>query len=332
MSAEPDMRRRGFLGLVGGAIVAGMNSARAQQGYRRVEVFMGAAETSSSRDWVAAFLRRLDELGWRNNHNLVVQVQWWNDRPEQMRTRAAELISRSPDVAVTFTNLALEVLRPIAGNVPIVFCGVGDPVGSGFVASLARPGGNMTGFASHEPSMGGKWLGVLKEAAPNITRALVIMHPETPSHQGMWRSAEQIAPRLGIEVTPGAVHNAAEIRSAIELFAQRPNGGLIVLPHALTVSNAPVIIDLARRYRMPDVYAVAETVAGGGLVSYGIHWDDQFRSVAEYVDRILKGAKPSDLAVQNPTRFKLAVNLKAAKAIGFTIPETFLLRADEVIE
>ena len=332
MSVGPDMRRRDFLGLVGGALVAGMNSARAQQGSRRVEVLMGAAETSSSRDWVAAFLRRLDELGWRDGHNLVVQVQWWNDRPEQMRTRAAELISRSPDVAVAFTNLALEVLKPIAGNVPIVFCGVGDPIGSGFVASLARPGGNITGFASHEPSMGGKWLGVLKEAAPNITRALVIMHPETPSHQGMWRSIEQIAPRLGIEATPGGVHNAAEIERVIELFAQKPNGGLIALPHALTVSNAPMIIDLARRYRMPDVYAVAETVAGGGLVSYGINWDDQFRSVAEYVDRILKGAKPSDLAVQNPTRFKLAVNLRAAKAIGLTIPETFLLRADEVIE
>jgi len=332
MSAEPDMRRRDFLGLVGGATVAGMNSARAEQGSRRVEVLMGAAETSSSRDWIAAFLRRLEELGWRDGHNLVVKVQWWDERQEQMRTRAAELIRRSPDVAVTFTNLALEVLKPIAGNVPIVFCGVGDPVGSGFVASLARPGGNITGFASHEPSMGGKWLGVLKEAAPNITRALVIMHPETPSHQGMWRSIEQIAPRLGIQATPGGVHNAAEIERVVELFAQKPNGGLIALPHALTVSNASVIIDLARRYRMPDLYAVAEIVAGGGLVSYGINWDDQFRSVAEYVDRIFKGAKPSDLAVQNPTRFKLAVNLRAAKAIGLAIPETFLLRADEVIE
>ena len=235
-------------------------------------------------------------------------------------------------VAVTFTNLALEVLKPIAGNVPIVFCGVGDPVGSGFVASLARPGGNITGFASYEPSMGGKWLGVLKEAAPNVIRALVIMHPETPVHQGMWRSVEQIAPRLGIEATAGGVHNAAEIKHVIELFAQKPNGGLIAFPHALTIANAPVIIDLARRYRMPDVYAVAETVAGGGLVSYGINADDQFRSVGEYVDRILKGAKPSDLAVQNPTRFKLAVNLRAAKVIGLTIPEIFLLRADEVIE
>jgi len=325
------MRRREFISLVGGA-AAWPLAARAQQGSRRVAVLMGAAETSSSRDWIAAFLRRLDELGWRDGQNLAVQVQWWNDSPEQMRTRAAELISRSPDVAVTFTNLALEVLKPVAGNVPIVFCGIGDPVGSGFVASLARPGGNITGFASHEPSMGGKWLGVLKEAAPNVIRALVIMHPETPVHQGMWRSVEQIAPRLGIEATAGGVHNAAEIKHVIELFAQKPNGGLIALPQALSVAHAPVIIDLARRYRMPVVYALAETVAAGGLVSYGIYWQDQFRSVADYVDRILKGAKPSDLAVQTPTRFKLVVNLGAAKAIGLTIPETFLLRADEVIE
>src|SRR5262249_51886128 len=232
-SVRPAMRRRGFLGLVGGVLVAGINSARAQQRSHRVEVLMGAAETSSSRHWVAAFLRRLDELGWREGHNLVVKVQWWNDRPEQMRTRAAELVSRSPDVAVAFTNLALEVLKPIAGNVPIVFCGVGDPVGSGFVASLARPG-NITGFASHESSMGGKWLGVLKEAAPSITRALAIMHPETASHQGMWRSIEQIAPRLGIEATPGGVHNAAEIERVIKLFAQKPNRGLLSLPHPPT--------------------------------------------------------------------------------------------------
>src|SRR6516165_2968838 len=164
------MRRRDFFGLLGGATAACAHSAHAQQvsGSRRVAVLMGAAETSSSRDWIAAFLQRLDELGWQEGHNLVVQVQWWNDQSEQMRIRAAELIARSPDVAVTYTNLALEVLKPIAGNVPIVFCGVGDPVGSGFVASLARPGGNITGFASHEPSMGGKWLEVLKETAPHI--------------------------------------------------------------------------------------------------------------------------------------------------------------------
>ena len=173
---------------------------------------------------------------------------------------------------------------------------------------------------------------MLKETAPNITRVLVIMHPDTPVHQAMWQSIEEAAPRLAIETTAGSVHNAAEIEHVIASFAQKPNGGLVVLPHALTVFNASTIIALARRYRMPDVYAFAETVAAGGLVSYGINWDDQFRSVAEYVDRILKGAKPSDLAVQNPTRFKLVVNLRTAKAIGLTIPETFLLRADEVIE
>ena len=309
-------------------------AARAQQagGVRRVAVLMGAAETASSRGWIAALLHRLDELGWREGRNLITQVQWWNDQPEQMRVWAAELIARSPDVAVAFTNLALEVLKPIAGNVPIVFVGVGDPVGSGFVASLARPGGNITGFASHEPSMGGKWLEVLKETAPHITRVLAIMHPETPSHQAMWRSIEEAAPRLGIEVAAGGVHNAAEIERVIASFAQKPNGGLIVLPHALTVFNASVIIALAQRYRMPNVHALAEVVAAGGLVSYSINWDDQFRRVAEYVDRILKGTKPSDLPVQNPTKFKLIVNLKTAKALGLDVPPMLLARADEVIE
>jgi putative ABC transport system substrate-binding protein len=158
------------------------------------------------------------------------------------------------------------------------------------------------------------------------------MHPETQAHQGMWRSIEQIAPRLQIEAIPGGVHNAAEIERVIESFAQKPNSGLIALPHAVTVANATVIIDQARRYRIPTVYAFAENVAAGGLVSYGLNWDDHFRSAADYVDRILKGAKPSDLAVQNPTRFKLVVNLKAAKAIDLAIPVTFLLRADEIIE
>jgi putative ABC transport system substrate-binding protein len=180
--------------------------------------------------------------------------------------------------------------------------------------------------------MGGKWLGVLKETAPHVTRALAIMHPETPSHQGMWQSIEEAAPRLGVEVTAGRAHDAAEIEHVIASFAQKPNGGLIALPHALTVFNASVIIGLARRYRMPDIHALAEVAAAGGLVSYGINWDDQFRRVAEYVDRILKGTKPSDLPVQNPTRFKLVVNLKAAKAIGLTVPPTLLARADEVIE
>src|SRR5262249_13225405 len=234
--ASLPLRRREFFTLLGGAAAAWPLAARGQQEpVRRVVVLVGAAETASSRGWLTAFSRRLDELGWREGRNLVTQVQWWNDQPEQMRAWAAELIARSPDVAVTYTNLALAVLKPIARNVPIVFVGVGDPVGGGFVSSLARPGGNITGFASYEPSMGGKWLEVLRETAPHITRALAIMHPETLSHQGMWQSIEEAAPRLAIKAVPGHVHNAAEIERVIASFAQKPDGGLIVLPHALTV-------------------------------------------------------------------------------------------------
>ena len=326
------MRRRDFLVVLGSAAVAWPPAVRAQQvgRVRRIAVLIGVPER---RSWIAALsslFHRLGELGWREGRNLVTQVQWY--KPGRMPVQAAELIASSPDVAVTFTNFALEVLKPIAGNVPIVFCGIGDPVGSGFVASLARPGGNITGFNSHELSMGGKWLEVLKETAPHITRALVIMVPELPAHQGMWQSIEKAAPRLGIEVTAGGVHNTAEIEHVITSFAQKPNGGVVVLPHALAASNAQVIIALARQYRMLSIHASAEIAAAGAVVSYGIDWDDQFRRVAGYVDRILKGTKPSSLPVQNPTRFKLVVNLKAAKAIGLTIPQTFLIRADEVIE
>jgi putative ABC transport system substrate-binding protein len=324
------LRRREVITLLGGAAVAWPLAAWAQQAagdIRRVAVLMGIGETASSRSWLAALLGRLDELGWREGRNFVVQVQWWHDQPEH-----AELMARSPDIVVTFTNLALDMLKPIAGGVPIVFSGVGDPVGSGFVASLARPGGNLTGFASHEPSLGGKWLGLLKETAPNVRRALAIMHAETPAHQAMWQTIEAAAPSLSIEVIAGGVHNAADIERVISSFAQQPNGGLMALPHALTNVNASMIIALAQRYRLPATYAVPEHVAAGGLISYGIYWEDQFRRAAEYVDRILKGTKPADLPVQNPTRFKLAVNLKTAKALGLTIPETVLARADEVIE
>ena len=328
------MRRRDFVKGIAGLAAAWPLAAHAQQAepVRRVVVLMGAAETAWSRGWLAAFLRPLDELGWRESRNLFAQVQWWNDQPEQMRVWTAELIARSPDVAVTFTNLALELLKPIARTVPIVFVGVGDPVGGGFVASLARPGGNITGFASYMPSMGGKWLEVLKEAAPRLTRTLAIMHPETLAHQAMWKSIEEAAPRLGIEITAGGVHNAAEIERVIASFAQKPNGGLVVLPHALTIFNASEIIAVAQRYRMPDIHALAEAVTAGGLVSYGINWDDQFRRVAEYVDRILKGTKPADLPVQEPTKYQLAINLKAARALGFDVPPMLLARADKVIE
>jgi ABC-type uncharacterized transport system substrate-binding protein len=327
------IRRREVITLLGGAAAAWPLGGRAQQAgaIARVVVLMGAAETAWSRGWVASFLRRLDELGWREGRNLVTQVQWWNDQPEQMRAWAAEFLARAPDVAVAFSNPALAILKPLAGKIPIVFIGVGDPVGGHFVESLARPGGNITGFASHAPSMGGKWLEVLKETAPHVTRALVIIHVETQVHQAFWQSIEDAAPRLAIEPTAGSVHNAAEIEGIITSFAQS-NAGLIALPHALTIFNASMIIALAQRYQMPSIYAQTEAVAIGGLVSYGLNWSDQFRRGAEYVNRVLKGTRPADLPVQEPTEYQLAVNLKTAKAIGLEIPPTLLARADVVIE
>ena len=328
------MRRRDFIKVVAGSAVTWPFGARAQQParVRRLIVLMGAAETTSSRGWLTIFLHRLDELGWHEGNNLFIKLQWWNDRPEQMRAWAAELIAGSPDVAVTFTNLALEVMQPIAGRVPIVFIGVGDPVGSGFIASFAHPGGNITGFASHDPSMGSKWLEVLKETSPNLKRVLVIMEPATPVHQAMCHSIEEVAPRLGVEAAAGGVHNAPDIESVIKSFAQQSDGGLIVLPHAVTVYNATTIITLARRYRLPDIYALSDAVTAGGLLSYSLDWNDQFRRAAEYVDKILKGAKPADLPAQAPTKFALTVNLRTANTLGLSIPPSLLGRADEVIE
>ena len=327
------MRRREFLALIGNAVGGSPLAVHAQPGpVRRLVVLMGAAETPSSRRLLTSFLHRLDELGWSERRNLFTRVQWWNDRPEQMRMWAAELIAGSPDVTVTFTNLALEIMKPIAGSVPIVFIGVGDPVGSGFVSSFAQPGGNITGFASHDPSMGGKWLEVLKETAPNISRVLVIMVPGVTVLQAMLRSAEEAATRLDVETTAGGVHNATEIEHVIKSFAQKPNGGLVVLPYAVSVFNASTIIALARQYQLPDIYALAEFVAAGGLVSYGLDWDDQFRRAAGYVDQILRRTKPADLPVQAPTKFVMVINLKTAKTLGLTIPPTLIARADEVIE
>jgi putative ABC transport system substrate-binding protein len=327
------MRRREFLALIGSAVGGSPLAVHAQpERVRRLVVLMGAAETPSSRRLLTSFLHRLDELGWSERRNLFTRVQWWNDKPEQMRMWAAELIAGSPDVAVTFTNLALEVMKPIAGSVPIVFIGVGDPVGSGFVSSFAQPGGNITGFASHDPSMGGKWLEVLKETAPNISRVLVIMVPGVTVLQAMLRSAEEAATRLDVETTAGGVHNATEIEHVIKSFAQKPNGGLVVLPYAVSVFNASTIIALARQYQLPDIYALAEFVAAGGLVSYGLDWDDQFRRAAGYVDQILRGTKPADLPVQASTKFELTINMKTAKALGLTVPPSLLARANEVIE
>jgi putative ABC transport system substrate-binding protein len=327
------MKRRKFIALLGGVAASWPLAAHAQPGgMRKIGVLMGAAPSVLGDTYLAAFSKRLEELGWVNGRNARIDVRWWTGGPEQMRPIVAEMLAASPDVIMVFSNLALAVLKPMAGNVPLVFVGVGDPVGDGFVASLAHPGANITGFAGTEAPMAGKWLEVLKETAPGLTRAMAIVHLETPAHQAMWNAIRDAAPRLGVEVTAVGVHDAAEIERATAAFAAKENGGIIVLPHAITWANGDLIVALALRHRMPAIYATEGSVTSGGLVSYGLDFVHSFRQTAEYVDRILRGAKPADLPVQQPSKFKLTFNLKTAKAIGVGIAPTLLNRADEVIE
>jgi putative ABC transport system substrate-binding protein len=310
-------------------------------GMRRIGVLMGAAASVLGHIYLSAFLRRLDELGWIKGRNASFDVRWWIGDGKQMQSSIAELLAFSPDVIMVFSNLALAVLKPMAGTVPVVFVGVGDPVGSGFVPSLARPGGTMTGFAGNEGvclpdpqrcSMGGKWLEVLQETAPHVTRVLTILHPETAVHQAFWQSIKEAAPRLGIDVTPAEVEDAAGIERTVTAFASRPDGGIIALPHALTWANNDLINALALRHRLPAIYGTTASVTTGGLVSYGQDFEHSFRLTAEYVDRILRGEKAGDLPVQQPAKFKLAVNLKTADAIGLRIPRALLALADEVVQ
>jgi putative ABC transport system substrate-binding protein len=309
-------------------------AARAQhaQRQRQIAVLMGSATTALGGNYLARFQNRLDQLGWREGRNARFEVRWWNGGPNEMRPVVAELLARSPDVVMVFSNLALALLKPMAGSVPVIFVGVGDPVGDGFVASLARPGGNITGFAGTDGPIGGKWLEVLKETAPHLIRVMMIYHPETPIHQAFWRSFESAAPRFGVEVTQGGVHDAAEIERTIGSFATKANGGMVVAPHAITWANETLLVSLGLRHRLPSHYATAASVAAGGLVSYGHDFEDSFSKTAEYVDRILRGEKPGDLPVQMPTKFSLVFNLKTARAIGLKIPLNLLTRADEVIE
>jgi putative ABC transport system substrate-binding protein len=332
------MRRRELIAALGSTALAlsaaWPRPARAQQGdrVRRIAVLMGSAPTELGKTYLAVFLRRLAALGWTDGRNARTEVRWWKGGPDEMRPVVAELLAFSPDVVMVFSNLALAVLKTMAGNVPVVFVGVGDPVGSGFVTSLARPGGNITGFAGTDGPIGGKWLEVLKETVPGLTRVIAILHPETPIHQGFWRSIKESAPRFGVEVIPGPVHNASEINNALSAFATGGHGGMIVLPHAITWANEELLVALQLRHRLPAHFATASSVAAGGLVSYGHDFEDSFRKTAEYVDRILRNEKPSDLPVQQPTKFKFVVNLRTARAIGIEVPSILLARADEVIE
>jgi putative ABC transport system substrate-binding protein len=271
-------------------------------------------------------------LGWADGRNARIETRWWTGTVDKMRPVVAELVAFSPDVIMAFSNPAVALLKRMASTMPVVFVGVGDPIGDGFVSSLAHPGGNITGFAGFDGPMGGRWLQVLKETVPRITLVMMIMHPETPIQQAFWRSLQEAAPRFGVEATSGGVHDAAEIERAITSFVTKEDGGVIVTPHALTWANEDLIIALTLQHRLPSLFATAASVKAGGLVSYGFDYEDTMRKTAEYVDRILRGEKPGDLPVQMPTKFELVINLKTAKALGLTIPPGVLAIADEVIE
>jgi putative ABC transport system substrate-binding protein len=330
------MRRREFITLLGGATTAWPLAAQAQQagGMRRVGVLMGYAETDpAAQAQVAALRQELQKLGWEEGRNIRIDVRFPAADAGRVRAILMELMSLTPDVLVSNTNFVTAVVQAEARTIPIVFIFVADPVSSGFVSNDARPNGNLTGFANWDsPAMSGKWLELLKEVAPQVERVGFMMHPETPAHIRHFKSAEALAPALKVKLVALGVHDAHEIEQSLTAFAAERNGGVVVAPHAVTLTNRDLIIALAARLRLPTLYSLAFYVKAGGLISYGFDPLDQFRQGAGYIDRILRGAKPADLPVQYPTKLQLVVNLKTAKTLGLTIPEAFLLRADEVIE
>jgi putative ABC transport system substrate-binding protein len=329
------MKRRQFITIIGGAAAVWPLAARAQQPdrVRRIGVLMGAAESDpEGQRYIKAFAQGLQELGWVRGRNVQIEYRWGGSDPARIQTYVAELVGLKPDVILAHTSLVVAPLLRETRTIPIVFTQLNDPVESGLVASMARPGGNITGFTSFELSVSGKWLESLKEIAPSVTRAAVILNPAQSPQVAMLRAIEAVAPSAGVLLTVAGVQDAAEIEPAVSAFARESNGSLIVLPSPVTIGNRELIITLAGRHRLPAVYASRYFVTDGGLMSYGVDPADLYRRAAGYVDRILKGEKPADLPVQAPTKYDLVINLKAAKAIGLTIPESFLLRADEVIE
>jgi putative ABC transport system substrate-binding protein len=300
---------------------------------RRIGVLMGYPEGDpQAQANVTALLQGLQNLGWIEGRNVQIDYRWAGGDPDKAQTFAKELIAMTPDVMVPSTNQVTRILQQETRTIPIVFAFVGDPVGSGFAASLARPGRNVTGFANFENSIGGKWVELLKEIAPRVERGGFVFNPDAAPNVGFFHTAEAAAPSLGIKLAALAVRDATDIEQHITAFASEPDGGLVVAPHAVTLGNRKLIIELAVRYHLPAVYSDRYFAESGGLVSFGNNTADLFRRAATYIDLILKGANPADLPVQLPTKFELIVNLETAKTLGLTVSESFLTRADEVIE
>ena len=328
------MRRRQFLAVVGGAAAAWPCTARAQktQRVRRIGTLTGIADEPMMRARLAAFRQGLQQLGWTDGHNVQIDSRWGGGDADNTRKAAAELAALAPDVILAIGFPATERLIQATSTVPIVFVIVPDPVGSGFVDSLSRPGGNVTGFMQFEYSLSGKWLELLKQIAPGVTRAAVLWDPAIAAGIGQFAIIQSVAPSFGVELSPVYVRDDSAIERALSTFARSSNGGMIVTASASTIFHRNLIVALAARHKLPAVYNTRDFVTTGGLISYGADFTDQFRRAAVYVDRVLKGEKTADLPVQAPTKYELVINLKTAKALGLTVPPTLLARADEVIE
>jgi putative ABC transport system substrate-binding protein len=329
------MRRREFITLLGGAAVAWPVAAGAQQGdrVRRIGALMPiAADDPEAKARFAAFQQGLEQLGWSIGHNVQLDIRWTTPAATKIRQQAAELIALAPDVILATGGSTMAVLQQATRTLPIVFVQVPDPVGAGFVESLARPGGNATGFTQFEYGVGAKLLELLKQISPVVTRAVVLRDPASPDGIGQFAAIQAVGPSLGVELRPIGVREPGEIERAIATIARESGGGLIVTMSALAILHRKLIIAMAAQHRLPAVYPYRFMVTDGGLISFGPSSIDPYRRAAEYVDRILKGGKPADLPVQAPTKYELVINLKTAKTLGLAVPLTMQVAADEVIE
>jgi putative ABC transport system substrate-binding protein len=328
------MRRRDFITLIGAAAAAWPARAQQDDRMRHLGILMAGAESDPQYQAdVAVFREELQKLGWVDGQNIRIEVRWAGFDAETMRRYAKELIALQPDLILSNDTPTTATLLQQTRSVPIVFATVADPVGSGFVASLARPGGNATGFAVYEASLGGKWLEVLKETVPSVSRVVVIFNPATaPFAENELKSLNSAAPSFGVEARVAHVSDVSELETVVATQAREPNSGLIVLNEDFMIAHRVEIISLAARYRLPAVYPFRFFAELGGLISYGVNLNDNFRRAVPYADRILRGAKPSELPVQAPVKFELVINLTTAKTLGLTVPPSLLARADEVIE
>jgi putative tryptophan/tyrosine transport system substrate-binding protein len=327
------MRRRQFITLLGGATTWPLAARAQSQGLPRVGYMgVGSQDDPEQQARRAAFISALEKLRWADGRNIRIDYRWGPFSAERLQAAAAELVSLAPSVIVVAGTPGLEAFRRETRTIPIVFVGVTDPLANGFVDNMAHPGGNLTGFAVYEFSIAGKWLGMLKEVAPSIERVLVVLLPGDISHQGYLRTVEAVAPDLGVRTVGAAVSDAPEIERAVSAFAQERNGGLLVLPGSPGFTNRELIIELARRHRLPAMYTHRIFISSGGLMSYDTDSVDLYRRAPSYIDRILRGERSGDLPVQGPTKYDLVINRKTAKSLGLTVPDGLLVAADEVIE